>query len=214
MNIPNYEKCVKYALEMKSIAGESFKDTDLRVYERHMANPATVFTVLKKGGIFIPVVEVSLFGDYPERVTATVVVKANSLESTVELFDPMSDKIIVCRTVPFLQAWETAEYYCITAFRPSANAYHPKLIDLKHVQLSSDFDELREAIAENAHDIWALERQSEGWTYGPKRDDEKLETPDMLSYVQLPESEKQYDRIMATDTLKLLIALGYKITKA
>lgn len=59
-----------------------------------------------------------------------------------------------------------------------------------------------------------MERQSEGWTYGPKRDDEKLETPDMVPYAQLPESEKQYDRIMAEDTLKLLIALGYKITKA
>lgn len=98
MNIPNYEKCVKYALEMKSLAGESFKDTDLRVYERHMANSATVFTVLKKGGIFIPVVEASLFGDYPDGVTVTVVVKADPSESTVELFDPMSDKIIACRT--------------------------------------------------------------------------------------------------------------------
>ena len=213
MNIPNYEKCVKYALEMQSIAGESFKDTDLRVYERNTANSAMVFTVLKKGGIFIPLVDASLFGDYTVKVTATVVVKANPSESTVELFDPMTDKVITCPIILFMQAWEAAEYYCITAFPSSANAYHPKLIDLKHIQLSSDFDELREAIAENAHDTWAMERQSEGWTYGPKRDDEKLETPDMVPYAQLPESEKQYDRIMAEDTLKLLTALGYKIVK-
>ena len=91
--------------------------------------------------------------------------------------------------------------------------YIPKPIDLSDVSISEDLRELREAIAENAHDTWALERQSEGWTWGPKRDDSKLETPDMVPYSQLPESEKQYDRIMAEDTLKLLVALGYKIEK-
>lgn len=222
MSIPNYEKCVKYALQIKSIAGESFKDTDLRVYERNTANPAMVFTVLKKGGIFIPVVEASLFGHNGQwskvngqrsKVTATVVLKANSSESTVELFDPTTDKVIICPVDTFITAWESTGGSCTTAFPLSTNVYHPKLIDLKHVQLSSDFDELREAIAENAHDTWAMERQSEGWTYGPHRDDQKLETPDMIPYSQLPESEKQYDRIMAEDTLKLLTALGYKIVK-
>ena len=79
--------------------------------------------------------------------------------------------------------------------------------------MPDSFEELREAVAENAHDMWALERQSEGWTFGSKRDDSKLETPDMVPYSQLPESEKQYDRLMAEDTLKLLLALGYKIEK-
>ena len=44
------------------------------------------------------------------------------------------------------------------------------------------------------------------------KDDSKLETPDMILYAQQPESEKQYDRLMAEDTLKLLIAIGYKIS--
>jgi len=91
--------------------------------------------------------------------------------------------------------------------------YNPKLIDLAHVDLPDFMDELCEAIAENAHDTWAWERQSEGWTYGPVRNDEKLETPDMIPYRDLPDSEKQYDRVMAFDTLRLLIALGYKIEK-
>lgn len=101
----------------------------------------------------------------------------------------------------------------MTAFPRDAKTYFPKLIDLRDVDLPDEIDDLREAIAENAHDRWALERQSEGWTYGPKRDDAKLETPDMVPYAQLPESEKQYDRIMAEDTLKLLMTLGYKIEK-
>lgn len=212
MKNPYYEVCVKYALKMKGIEGNSFKDTDLRVYERETANPGTVFAVLKKGGIFIPVVEALLLGDYG-GLTAIVVVKAGQPEGIVELYDPMTDAVILRPVATFFEAWEAAGGCCTTAFPSSNNTYRPKLIDLKHVQLSGDFDELREAIAENAHDTWAMERQSEGWTYGPKRDDQKLETPDMVPYAQLPESEKQYDRIMAEDTLKLLTALGYKIVK-
>lgn len=102
---------------------------------------------------------------------------------------------------------------CTTAFPDDSETYYPKLRDLSQVELPEGYDELREAIAANAHDRWALERQSEGWTYGYKRDDSNLQTPDMVPYSQLPESEKKYDRIMAEDTLKFLISLGYKIER-
>ena len=213
MKIPNYEECVRYALEMKGIAGDNFKDTSLRVYERHTANPGTVFTALRKGGIVIPIVNASLLGEYKVDVTATVVIKANQITDMVDLYVPKSDDIQTFSIPTFVEAWDATGGLCTTAFPPDIKTYNPKLIDLKHVKLPEGFDELREAIAENAHDMWALERQSEGWTFGPKRDDSKLETPDMVPYAQLPESEKQYDRLMAEDTLKLLIALGYKIEK-
>ena len=131
----------------------------------------------------------------------------------VDLYVPKSNDIQTFPIATFVEAWDATGGICTTAFPADTKTYHPKLLDLKHVELPNGFDELREAIAENAHDRWALERQSEGWTYGPKRDDSKLETPDMVPYAQLPESEKQYDRIMAEDTLKLLTALGYKIEK-
>jgi len=213
MNIPNYEKCVKYALKMKGIAGESFKDTDLRVYERDKANPGTVFTALRKGGIVIPMVKASFLGEYGVDVTATVVIKANQITDMVDLYVPKSDDIQTFPIAAFVEAWEATGGICITAFPPDDKTYRPKLLDLNNVELPDGFDVLREAIAENAHDMWALERQSEGWTYGPERDDSKLENPDMVPYGQLPESEKEYDRIMAEDTLRLLTALGYKIEK-
>ncbi|MBR6592355.1 MAG: Ryanodine receptor Ryr [Prevotella sp.] len=131
----------------------------------------------------------------------------------VDLYVPKSNDIQTFPIATFVEAWNATGGVCTTAFPVDTKTYHPKFLDLKHVKLPNGFDELREAIAENAHDRWALERQSEGWTYGPKRDDSKLETPDMVPYAQLPESEKQYDRIMAEDTLKLLTALGYKIEK-
>jgi hypothetical protein len=34
-----------------------------------------------------------------------------------------------------------------------------------------------------------------------------------ISYEELPESEKEYDRNAATQTLKAILALGYRITK-
>ncbi len=212
-NISNYDECVKYALTQKGIEGETFKDTNLRVYERCTANPGTVFTALRKGGIVIPVVDASLLGEYNMKVTATVVIKANQITDMVDLYVPKSNDIQTFPIAAFMEAWEATGGICTTAFPADTKTYHPKLINLKYVELPEGFDELREAIAENAHDRWALERQSEGWTYGPKRDDSKLETPDMVPYAQLPESEKQYDRMMAEDTLKLLTALGYKIGK-
>ena len=213
INIPNYDECVKYALDMKGIQGENFKDTNLRVYVRRTANPGTVFTALRKGGIVIPVVNASLLGEYGIEETATVVIKANQITDMVELYVPKSNDVQMFPIATFVEAWETTGGICATAFLADAKTYHPKLIDLKHVELPDGFEELREAIAENAHDTWALERQSEGWTWGPKRDDSKLETPDMVPYYELPESEKEYDRIMAEDTLRLLVALGYRIEK-
>ena len=213
MTIPNFEKCVKYALTQKAIDGDTFKDTNLRVYERHTANPMTVFTALRKGGIVIPVVKAALLGEYDVKESATVVINANQITDLVNLYVPKSNDIQSFPIAAFVEAWEATGGRCTTAFPPDPKTYGPKLIDLKHTPLPDGYDQLREAIAENAHDMWALERQSEGWTYGPKRDDAKLETPDMVPYAQLPESEKKYDRLMAEDTLKLLIALGYKIEK-
>ncbi|MEE1323415.1 MAG: RyR domain-containing protein [Bacteroidales bacterium] len=91
--------------------------------------------------------------------------------------------------------------------------YEPKPIDLTGVELPEELKELREAIAENAHEVWAVNRKAEGWSYGSKRDDEKKQNPCMIPYSQLPESEKAYDREMAVNTIKLLIKLGYEIKK-
>ncbi|MBQ5892569.1 MAG: Ryanodine receptor Ryr [Bacteroidales bacterium] len=91
--------------------------------------------------------------------------------------------------------------------------YDPKPIDLTGVELPEELEELREAIAENAHEVWAVNRKADGWSYGSKRDDEKKQNPCMIPYSQLPESEKAYDREMAVNTIKLLIKLGYEIKK-
>lgn len=91
--------------------------------------------------------------------------------------------------------------------------YKPEPINTKNIILPEDLIELTEKIAENVHDVWAAGRIKEGWTYGEKRDDAKKETPCLVPYSELPESEKEYDRNTATETIKLIFSLGYKITK-
>ncbi len=91
--------------------------------------------------------------------------------------------------------------------------YEPKPIDTTDVVLSEELLSLTEKIAENVHDVWAVGRIEQGWTYGPVRDDVSKETPCLVPYNELPESEKDYDRNTALETLKLVLKLGYKIEK-
>ena len=93
------------------------------------------------------------------------------------------------------------------------STYDPKPIDTSTIELSSDLLGLTEQIAENVHKVWSAGRIAEGWTYGEKRDDQLKQTPCLVPYSMLPESEKEYDRKTALNTLKLVIALGYWIEK-
>jgi hypothetical protein len=89
--------------------------------------------------------------------------------------------------------------------------YKPAPIDTTSVKLPDDLVELRERLAENAHELWAAQRFSDGWTYGPGRDDVRKQNPCLVPYEELPESEKQYDRLIAMETLKTIVALGFRI---
>ncbi len=91
--------------------------------------------------------------------------------------------------------------------------YTPKPIDTSDILLPQELLELTEKIAENVHENWSAGRIDEGWTYGETRDDVKKTTPCLVPYNELSEGEKEYDRNTAIQTLKLIVALGYKIEK-
>ncbi len=93
------------------------------------------------------------------------------------------------------------------------SGYVPDPIDTSGVELSEDLISLTEKIAENVHDVWAAGRIAEGWTYGEKRNDDLKQTPCLVPYSELSDSEKEYDRRTAINSLKLVIALGYRIEK-
>lgn len=70
-----------------------------------------------------------------------------------------------------------------------------------------------EDLARNAHDVWATERVSQGWSYGDKRNDEARLHPDLVDYDELTEIEKNVDRVMVAGTVKALLDLGYVIKR-
>lgn len=83
--------------------------------------------------------------------------------------------------------------------------YRPKPIDTSKITLEQDLLDLTEVLAKNAHDIWSLQRFSEGWVYGSVRDDIKKEHPCLIEYEKLLESEKEHDRKTAMETLRRLL---------
>lgn len=91
--------------------------------------------------------------------------------------------------------------------------YKPQPIDTSDVVLPQDLLELIEKIARNVHDVWAQGRIAEGWSYGEIKDVENKTTPLLVPYDELPDSEKEYDRNTALETVKLVLKFGYQIVK-
>ena len=91
--------------------------------------------------------------------------------------------------------------------------YTPNPIDTSDIRLDDSLLELTEKIAENVHEVWAAGRVNEGWKYGKERNDIKKEHPCIVRYDELSESEKDYDRNTAIETVKLIVKLGYSIKK-
>jgi hypothetical protein len=89
--------------------------------------------------------------------------------------------------------------------------YTPHPIDTSDVELPQELIDLGEQIAKNVHDVWSLGRINEGWTYGPERNDAEKKHPCLVPYEELPESEKDYDRNTAQETLRLIMKLGFEI---
>ena len=153
-----------------------------------------------------------LVGEIPDH--SVVVLSCDIQHETITIYDPNSmNSQDTYSLEQFMEAWADSKNYLVTVENECSENYVPHLIDLTDVELGEDLIELREAIAEHAHNVWAAERQSQGWTYGPQRDDEKKQTPCMVPYSKLPESEKTFDRDMAMNTIKLLKKLGWDLVK-
>lgn len=90
--------------------------------------------------------------------------------------------------------------------------YEPKPIPTSHIELPPELKPLIERLAENNHDEWALNRMREGWVWGPARNDVLLHHPCLVAYNELSDKEKEYDRNSVISTIKLILAMGYKIT--
>lgn len=196
--------------------GRLLEQRDLIVMRRYRAEMKDIVRAINAGHDVIAVVDNNILkgaGEGSNEISYHAVVVTDISDSGVTVYNPAEGDTPVIYSEPvFEEAWVKAKSY-MAKVKGKDFDYNPHPVDLEDVELSSDLIDLREAIAENAHEIWADKRQEEGWTYGKFRDDEKKLNPDMVPYSLLPESEKEYDRRMAMDTIKLMKKLGYDIVR-
>ena len=89
--------------------------------------------------------------------------------------------------------------------------YTPQPIGTKDVVLPEELNLLVEQMAKNVHEVWAETRIAQGWTYGSERNDAEKKHPCLVSYEDLPEEEKVYDRNTSIETLKFILKAGFDI---
>ena len=200
--------------------GRLLEKNNLSVSRRYDSTIADIDDLLNKSNQLIAVIDNALLGAEAESDAASqpnhaVAISSVSIEKDeIILFNPYTDEELTAYSLSaFLKAWAKSNNYLVVVNTTDKFVYEPYPIRLDDVSLDGDLTELQEAIAENAHEIWAKARTDQGWTYGPERNDQRKETPDMVPYCNLPESEKLYDREMAMQTLKLVKKLGFEIKK-
>ncbi|XP_045927387.1 ryanodine receptor 2 [Micropterus dolomieu] len=89
--------------------------------------------------------------------------------------------------------------------------FTPTPVDLVKVELPPQLLDIREKMAENIHELWAMDKVDLGWTHGPVRDEVKRHDPCLVEFSKLPEQERNQNFQMAQDTLRTLLALGFNI---
>lgn len=97
---------------------------------------------------------------------------------------------------------EVKTEFCKTACMPA-----------DQVQVPEELLGLMDQLAACVHDAWAAGRIQEGWKYGAARNDATKEHPCLIAYEDLPASEKVYDKETALSTIRMILSLGYEITK-
>ena len=201
--------------------GRLLEKNRLAVARRYNATLDELAALLDNGNKVIAVVNAQKLVNGADNGTqapmpnhAVVVLEVCKEEGTVRLFDPQtgngSDRFTLAE---FKGAWDDSQHFMVVANDKDHFVYDPQPIEVDDTELDADLTELGEAIAENAHEIWAQKRKAEGWSWGPERSDTLLQTPDMTPYSCLSEEEKEYDRQMAMQTLKLVRKIGYRIVK-
>ena len=91
--------------------------------------------------------------------------------------------------------------------------YKPNPVDTQGIKLPQELDSLVEEMSKNVHEVWAQTRIAQGWTYGEERNDAEKKHPCLVPYGELSEDEKTYDRNTSVETIKLILKLGFKISK-
>ncbi|KAL7383245.1 hypothetical protein ABVT39_007231, partial [Epinephelus coioides] len=89
--------------------------------------------------------------------------------------------------------------------------FTPTPVDISKVVLPPQLENVREKMAENIHELWAMDKIDLGWTHGAVRDEVKKHDPCLVEFSKLAEQERNHNLQMAQDTLRTLLAFGFHI---
>ncbi|XP_037606362.1 ryanodine receptor 3 isoform X4 [Sebastes umbrosus] len=95
----------------------------------------------------------------------------------------------------------------------SQASFIPTPVDTSQIVLPPHLDNVRDKLAENIHELWGMNKIELGWTYGKVRDDNKRQHPCLVDFGKLPETERNYNVQMSSETLKTLLALGCHVVQ-
>ncbi|XP_050990012.1 ryanodine receptor 3 isoform X2 [Labeo rohita] len=95
----------------------------------------------------------------------------------------------------------------------SQTSFIPKPVDTSQIVMPPHLEKVRDRLAENIHELWGMNKIELGWSYGKIREDNKRQHPCLVDFSKLPETERNYNLQMSTETLKTLLALGCHVVQ-
>nr|XP_046269039.1 ryanodine receptor 3-like [Scatophagus argus] len=95
----------------------------------------------------------------------------------------------------------------------SQASFIPTPVETSQIVMPLHLEKVRDKLAENIHELWGMNKIELGWSYGKIRDDNKRQHPCLVDFSKLPETEKNYNLQMSTETLKTLLALGCRVVQ-
>ncbi|XP_036928487.1 ryanodine receptor 3-like isoform X1 [Acanthopagrus latus] len=95
----------------------------------------------------------------------------------------------------------------------SQASFIPTPVETGQIVMPLHLEKVRDKLAENIHELWGMNKIELGWSYGKIRDDNKRQHPCLVDFSKLPETEKNYNLQMSTETLKTLLALGCRVVQ-
>ena len=63
-------------------------------------------------------------------------------------------------------------------------------------------ENIKDKLAENIHEMWAMGKIESGWSFGERRDDTMGHHPCLTQFQNLPGPEKRYNVQLALQTLR------------
>ncbi|XP_032040809.1 ryanodine receptor 2 isoform X6 [Aythya fuligula] len=95
----------------------------------------------------------------------------------------------------------------------SEGNFNPQPVDTSNITIPEKLEYFINKYAEHSHDKWSMEKFANGWTYGETYSESAKVQPLMKQYKLLSEKEKEIYRWPIKESLKTMLAWGWRIER-